>query len=729
MNSHPFDRAAEALARRVSRRDVLRMMFRLAVGAAAYPLLPKMHTAIARSHLQDSTIPAPPSDWSPEPEFPVDWPNDVIDDYIDCIAEGNSPEVCDKGLPWCEILDYLQATLFPNFNGILELTNPFGEYCDKADCLQCCYVPGTNSCHSSFIGENVINCRPSIYGEGTRGVGLTLLLAEPPPEGTCLFTPQICAHIGMCVQDSVSALGVSRKPGMVPLAAPTNYLADPRAIQQRARVFATYALTQARHYLDEYATDRLEARPLQSLREALLGRGWATWRKDMDALSFDLDDPLFRVVDEAGNTVESASRANVARLFALLRLLTGLPNLAGRLEFIESRVWSTSERASYLAAIPDPNAVLAESLDPHIVAILKRVPMLQDYELFAVSLPTETPATGYYGGMSLAQPPTLRLSALSSEQIITLTASLDDPIDGVAGLPRPLAVDWGDGHVGHYECRAGQATLAVSHEYAVAGRYAIYAVAANNSGLRGAACAVVEAANTTSTVAQQTPLPTVVRAGLKNLSLLNLPFTKDIRLALHFADPSAMIFRAGRSRVVTGPTNITAPVLIGDVYAHNPSRLEVMKLIIEPRHAITSSTAGRVPLLKLSAFTLGVFSTVQMRIVDVALTLQPDMLAVYLDGITTPLAETSLTVETDGTIGVPLLYRATSVEPWQRVARIEIAITPDLFAGFVLNPTPTALAVGTSAAWVEQRPQAFTLVPDIPPQGQNEVFVPVVRKG
>ena len=70
MNSHPFDTFAESLARGVSRRDVLRMMFRLAAGVVAYPLLPKPGPAMARVGMQQNpNEPQPPGYWPPD--FPL----------------------------------------------------------------------------------------------------------------------------------------------------------------------------------------------------------------------------------------------------------------------------------------------------------------------------------------------------------------------------------------------------------------------------------------------------------------------------------------------------------------------------------------------------------------------------------------------------------------------------------------------------------------------------------
>ena len=737
MRSHPFDLFAQALARGISRRDLLRALGGIAAGAAVYVNFPRSHAATAHSAtLQGAQEPEPPG-------FPFDPTGlgqeliDYIDDYVDCIAEaaarnagkigfGDPVEECDKAMnvslsppsSWCEIRDYLRTHDYPNLNQLIQALNEFGDDCGTIDCLQCCYVPKNNGCHSSFIGETVINCSPGIYGVGTRGVGLTLLLAEPTPGETCLFTPQTCSHVALCLPPPQAAAS-SGGQTLAPAATPPNYLTDPRAIKQRARIFASYALVQARHYIDEYATDTPDALPLQSLNEAVLGRGWATWRQDIAGLNIDLNDPLFRATDSHGNLMPSPSLAKVGREFATMRLLTGLPNLAARFQFVESKVWSDADKASYLAATPDPDATLADSLHPHIIGILKRMPNLQDYKLLAVPLADEPLASGLYGGMALGQPPTLLLSATVAGLTVTLTATLTDPTDGVGGLARPLALDWGDGRTTRAEFTVGQAILTLTHEYA-AGRYAIYGVAANNSGLRGAACVVVEAVlgrgrARTSADDAVSALPTIVRAGLTGLTILNLPFTSDLQLGLFFTDVAGTRFRAGRSRVATGPTNITLPVALGDAYAHNPSRLGISKLRIEPRHGITTASGGRITALTLSTLLLGVFSTAQMRVVEKSLALRAEMLAVYLEGDATPLPSAALTTNTDGSITVPLLYRASSAAPWQRIERIEVALTPDLLDGFVLDVTPTPLPVGTNASWVEKRPGAFTRVVDAPP--------------
>jgi hypothetical protein len=277
-----------------------------------------------------------------------------------------------------------------------------------------------------------------------------------------------------------------------------------------------------------------------------------------------------------------------------------------------------------------------------------------------------------------------------------------------------LALDWGDGRVTQHELPAGQTTLTVGREYAAAGRYAIYAVAANNSGLRGAACVVIEVH--AGQAAQSAPAPlTLVRAGLSGLMVLNLPFTRDLRLELAFADTTDRRFLGGRSRIARGPTNITLPVDLGVAYAHNPARVEVTELVIEPQHTLVAPSGTRIPALTLASLSLGVFSTAQMRPVEQVLNLSVSMLAVYVADDPAPLPESALTVNSDGTITVPLLYRANRSAPWQRIERIVIGITPAMFDGFVLDTTPTPLPVGSNVAWNERRPGAFTRIIDAPP--------------
>jgi hypothetical protein len=731
MNPPLFDRFALLLACGISRRDLFRLVGALSAAVVVRSHQLRVRPAQAATSVQQFGMNLPPPSFWP-PDFPLAPPGQAIDDYVGCIAAGNDPADCDKGVPWCEIREYFLNRAFPNLMGVWETATPFGEDCGTTECLQCCYVPAQNGCHSSYIGEDVINCNQRIYGEGTRGVGQTLLLEEPPPDGTCLFTPQVCTHVAMCVQGAAGQAGL-QQTGI-------NYLTDPRAIKQRARVFAIYLLNQVRHYLNEYATDTPDGSPLQELSDAILGRGWATWRQDMADLHFDLNDPLFQVTDSAGNLVELAARANVGRVLALLRILTGLPNLAARLEHVESRVWSTTEKEAYLAAAPDPDAALAETLHPHLVAILKRVPSLQDYRLLAIPAPDEPAAGAVYGGMPLGQPPTLRVSTTVSGLEVTLAAHLDDPT-GATGPARPIAIDWGDGQVTRSATAAGQADWFVTHRYASAGRYIIYAVAANNSGLRGAAGTVIATTEPPEVdgdgrgaAPSQMPLPVCIRAGLSDLTVHNVPFRQPFRLALFFVEASGERFLAGRSRVVSGPTNITLPVEIGDAYAHNPSRMGVVTLSIEPRHAVRAPLAGRIPTLNLATLRLGVFSTAQMQTIDTTLTLRPELLTITLAESSAQLPITALTVDADGVISMPLVYRENSSAPWRHVERIDIAITPELFAGLVLDQPPPEIAVGTEAAWIELRPGVFAaaLEPPAPAPPPDEtpytVHIPLAAR-
>jgi hypothetical protein len=173
-------------------------------------------------------------------------------------------------------------------------------------------------------------------------------------------------------------------------------------------------------------------------------------------------------------------------------------------------------------------------------------------------------------------------------------------------------------------------------------------------------------------------------------------------------------------------------VELGDANAHNPSRADIARLVLEPKHDVPPPTGRRprITKLTLSTLLLGVFSTAKMRTVEVALPLSVEMLEVYTEGATSPLPTDVATVNADGTITVPLMYEDPSTAAWQLVERIEIAITPDMFDGPVLDTTPTPLASSTKAAWVELRPGRFSVVaeaPPIPPEQSAEA--PRLRAG
>lgn len=709
MQSQHFD-ALTRRAAKLSRRDVLRWC-----GVAALSLFAsKLSTRFAAAKSSD-TLPPPYEPWSPE--NPPPGFDELIDDYLDCIVklareeqipvDPNKFDQCDRGFPgfdWCQIVWDVLTEAMPNLAGFASTFTPFSRNCGDRDCFQCCYRPSSGSCHSSFIGFPVINCNPNTYGEGTKPAGLTFIIdpSNVKPEDSCLFIPQVCSHIALCVS-GVGALADGF--ALAPVA--DNYLTDARAIDQRARVFAMQAQSALRAYLENYATNRADARPIHTLLEALLGRGSAGWRSGLRDHPIDITHAALRINDAAGNVITSASWANAAGLMALARLLAGIPNLFARLASVESKVWSAADKSAYLTQVGDADAALQQNLDAHFVAALSDIGMLQDAHLLAVPLAGEAVADGTYGGLTLGKAPIVQLSADTQAQgaPVTLQVTVEDAEDAVAQVSRAIAVDWGDGQVTHLTLATGLRQLETDHSYAKAGRYAIYAVAAGDSGLRGHAALVIETSTNAAPSRIAAAMPAIAQLRMDALTINFLGFTKRCVLTARLAGDDGLFWPAGRTVQANGPTNITVPVAMGDLFIHNPARYPVTRLRLEPRiDMAVPSSSSRVPNVQLSALTFGVFSTATQTLVEKTMTLTASQLKLYLPNATTALPEDAVVVANTGALQVPLFWRAMANDPWQTIDRIEINLSGDVLADMDVNATPTPLAPCTRGTWAETRP-------------------------
>ena len=753
MNSQQFDGLTRT-AGMISRRSVLRWMAASMVGVVVAGVhtrsilaLDRLTTLVNRPSMRNDIQshggfggpplpPLPPAEpWSSENPPNLD---DIIDDYLDCITTGRTPEECDQGFPgfapfdWCQLVWDVLTEAMPTLAGLASTFTPFSRNCGERDCFQCCYGGRTGGCHSSYIGFPVLNCNPGTYGEGTKPVGLTFIIDPDSiePGDSCLFIPQLCVHIAECVKTvstaSMSAVLDNDTDTIQPQhALAEDYLINPRAIDQRARYFAMKVQDEVRIYLDTYNTSTPTARPFHSLAEALTNRGRIGWRRDLTNTPIDITKPALRINDTAGNLNESASWSNAAQLLGLARVLGGVPNLAARLEYVESRKWTQAEKDAYLAGVGDPVQAFLGNLEAHWVTVLQRLLMLQDYALLAVPLAGEPTTEGKYGGELLGKPPTLSLRATPSGAEVTLTISMDDSEDAAGGLARPLAVDWGDGHVTHYALPSGQSALDVTHAYEANGRYVIYAVAANDSGLRGHAALVVEAAAVTPAPNAPPTLPTISRVRFSDLTLTNLLSTKRFSLEARLVDAAGQGFRAGRSALGRYEGKVNVPVAFGDLYAHNPARFDTSLLSLDIRNELTAPHKVFGPYMTMAAsMTLGVFSTSLQQLVEQPVTLTPEMLKLYLAGTTTPMPTNTVTVEADGALRFPLFFRAASNLPWQKIVRIDIALTPAMFEGFVLDSKVITTSVGTHHAWIETRPGVLTEVPT----AQWQVLLPFVSR-
>lgn len=294
MNSQQFD-ALTRTAGTISRRSVLRWLGATTVGVFVAGI--RTRSALTAGHLtgvvsQHGGPPLPPlppaEPWSSENPPNLD---DIIDDYLDCITNGRTPEECDRGFPgfapfdWCQLVWDVLTEAMPTLAGLASTFTPFSRNCGERDCFQCCYNGRTGGCGYSYIGFPVINCNESTYGAGTKPVGLTFIIDPDSvePGDSCLFIPQLCTHIAQCVKsESASVASGNDIDAIQPHhALADNYLTDPRAIDQHARYFALQVQDKVRDYLESYYTNVPEARPLHSLAEALTNRERIGWRRDL----------------------------------------------------------------------------------------------------------------------------------------------------------------------------------------------------------------------------------------------------------------------------------------------------------------------------------------------------------------------------------------------------------------------------------------------------------------
>jgi hypothetical protein len=97
------------------------------------------------------------------------------------------------------------------------------------------------------------------------------------------------------------------------------------------------------------------------------------------------------------------------------------------------------------------------------------------------------------------------------------------------------------------------------------------------------------------------------------------------------------------------------------------------------------------------------------------------MLKLYLAGASTPLPSNTVTVEVSGALRLPLFWRESSSSPWQKIARVDIELTPAMFDGFHLDNSSLNTPVGTHRAAVETRPGLLGPVP-------SRVMLPIVTQ-
>ena len=685
----------------------------------------------------------------------------LIKTYGECVTAGGAQNECASWAVLCDLQSQdVSAWLRRSFGGFgrhgpiiasqLGLFDAFKTSTCGDDCFWCCLTP--DGCHTSFGPSPVINCNLG-YGAGTHTLGHTLITENPSGTNACLAIPQTCDLYSECRiagnRGYPDGLPTPDSP-YLPRPAPSYGHCTPRAAPvpiTTCPLDPTWVPAGGNRVLEprpgtsDELMDAIAARKIRYLTESLARKVQAT----LDGLPADYpQDELIDLVTMRGcvghrhlldfgepfdgtHALFTQAIANPTvrdlvatrrglHFIAMFRILGAIPNLYERLAFVESRLWTCQDRVDYLrtAGIEDPDGELLKTMSPLALGILKQVEGLQDYRLLAVPMPGEPPAPPrWYNGCELGAPPTVELDATSegTEVVVRVTATDPDGVDAVQALP--VQVDWGDGTTDEGSLPVATLTGSFRHTYRKAGAYTVVDAVAGQSGLRGLAGKVIEAAGGDPAAPlpvgfSRVALPSVrVQAGDQNAGNFDagtiygfmnhvgeggterIGRTPEKTIEIKRVDPMTMM--------VTNP-GLTA---LGDLVGYNHDRVPGGH--VELRFSRQGGTFwdGRNIHVLLKDVTVDVESPQRAERITRTVPLTPAMVKVfYVDMLAT--AEDVVTMDADGTLHVPLTApRGPGRSPL--LDRIDLDVSA-VIAAIDLGDTDPDVLVGVGRHWREERP-------------------------
>ncbi len=629
---------------------------------------------------------------------------DAYSNYQQCVARGADPDLCQALAVYCAIpgsgLVDSRAGLFSK----LDLFQSFKVDCGDGECYQCCFTG--DGCHSSFVGFPVINCNAN-YGPETRDVGITLITdPDAQPGDSCLTTPQTCDHLSLCLGDpnSLTQLREDLDNG---LEHPLNMAG---AAEQRLRYFGKDFYDRFLVYLNRFHTgipitpdpEFTSFGKLVDIDFFLTGRGCMGWRNHVDAFTpYDWSDELFVVKDDQGVASLPASQLNGVRMVGLLRLLDALPNLAGRHAAVESTVWPDVDRDAYLTKLSvDPDEALLALASPIFLDLLRHNPKVSDYRLLAVPLEGEINEPPRFNGCELGYAPDVSLEPVSKNGAdASIHLTIDNP---ELGSPHegPLLAEvlWGDGTVSHEEISGNSPEADILHTYAEPGRYVVYAVVENTSGLRGVASTIVETSEASS--AASAPHVFAEVHIVDAIARVNVTSGNERKLFFELSGRDAVTEETlllGISQELSIPFN--EDVALGTMVGHNPGARPLDQLILRPAWRDGFYGIGwNGHYLAFKELQLHVSDTATGGVAKVEVPLTPENVRVYPVEGSNPI-EADFLSQTEG--GQTLIWLDKS---WT-AERIEIDIPPNLLA--MHAPGPLSGENPESKHLVEVRPGVF----------------------
>lgn len=646
----------------------------------------------------------------------------------------------------------------------LGLTNLFRNYYCDGGCFMCCYVPGNDGCHTSFDygddGNPPINCNEGVYGLGTTIVGEALVIGDPTGTGVCLAVQQVCNHLPVCSGDTdappAAASGsasatpdgdaapalAARQTGDAPEAtadpsasfaasgpSPTSGTSAitsappphpdmtlPGAIGSRAKAFTKAML----HHFTENLEQRAPGTAFRDYVDFATARGARDWRKAMQNVEpYSEDYSAFLVEDASGAPLPDESYQLGILYHAQLALLGAVPNVLDRLAYVESRYWTEEEKTEYLGGV-DPEAELGKTMGPVVLETLKQIP-IQDWRLLAVPAPNEAPiALRTWEGFELGLPPSVSVALDCSDPGETrLALEVDDPEAARAiDTLYPVIVSWGDGSQTETVYDASLPHNTVSHVYAEPGTRIAYVTVSNGTGLRGVAGVVIE--TTTGTGASDPPSLATISLDPVAAWGPALSFAGKLSFELELRRPDGSVVEAGFSESATLPN--AGSVSLRGMMAWNEAGTPFNALVLRP------TWGGGINYdsiyVQAPSVTVGFFDTELGLVVTRTLPLSADLVEVYYEGASTPVAPELLERDLNGALRIPV-ERGNAALPagfcgaiaCDRVDRIEIPITATLLdarpeSGAVVG---AELAAGDVARWVEDVPGRFIVDPETAP--------------
>ncbi|MCB0640938.1 MAG: T9SS type A sorting domain-containing protein [Phaeodactylibacter sp.] len=628
--------------------------------------------------------------------------------YNTCLSSGYSPQTCGAALALCASNDFIAANLpgLPaQYYRKFGLFNLFKTNCGDGVCYQCCYVPNPDGgiCHTSFIGFPVINCN-SNYGAGTSPAGLTLLLAGAPGD-PCLFIPQTCEHLPICLlgagPDVIAQINND----------PDHIMKSEHAIEQRARHYAEDLMDSWAVFINDFSTGMplvvdgdtiVYELTFDHISDFLSARGGFRWSEYMDSLSvFDgLVEP-FQLVDST--TLEPASVPsmwNFIRQQGLANLLSSIPNLYDRLAYTGSKIWLEEDLNTYIGLVNYSDSVFQSTMSPVAFYFFKTNPKVQDYRLLAVPLIEEQAVEDYWVGDTLGLAPFFEVEAAfdPASASNSLTINLINPNTVINNDDElDVLIYWGDGTTTNFLAEPDQEVLVFNHTYLSQGFYQAFVMLQNNSGLRALQFAETEVPQANATGPEDAPA--LYKFTFDSLSFHTSLFSFIEKIGVDVTtsiDGEPIFIGTKAPKTIWNNANLS----YGDLFAYNSNMYNLDRITLEPI-TINASADAAYTNLAFQSLTGYIYDVAANALVPVALPVTMENVLLENEHGQLLNTEEYMTINPDGRVIIH--YGVDTVD----ITKIHILLDQDALKLHYLDARPEIDFEAKNDFLIESKPDFF----------------------